>query len=139
MYLFIRHSARLIVATLALVACMVLLAGCSRLTVRSTVTIDTLATGAIHVVNHAPSEWADTNGWKIVLEAEHTYAHDVAGAIDHPNYPHTFANGEMFVLDQTAPSIERYAADFTPLGAFGRKGSGPGEFQSPEVTVASRR
>lgn len=116
-------------------AWMAVLAGCSRLTTRSSVSIDTLATGTIQVVNHAPSGWADTNGWKIVLEAEHTYAHDVIGAIDHPNYPHTFANGEMFVVDQTAPSIERYAADFTPQGAFGRKGSGPGEFQSPEARV----
>lgn len=94
-------------------------------------TVDTLPNGAVHVLNTAPATWADTNGWKLVLEAEHTYPLDSAGALDRPNYPHVLSNGEMVVLNQAPPFIQRYATDFTPLGRVGREGSGPGEYESP--------
>jgi hypothetical protein len=116
-------------------AFLVLLAACGD-TAPSSHTIDTLPNGTVHVVNNGPSHWADTNGWKLVLEAEHSYSTNSAGAIDHPNYPHLLANGTMVVLDQVAPAIHRYAADFAPLGSFGRKGSGPGEFEGPAMRVA---
>ena len=93
--------------------------------------VDTLPSGTIEIVNHAPNRWADTTGWKIVLQVEHTFPLDTDGAIDYPNYPHRLANGEFIVLNQVPPFVQRYAADFTPLGKFGRDGTGPGEFTNP--------
>lgn len=92
-------------------------------------TTETLPGGIIRVVNHAPSGWADTLGWKIVLEAERTIAADSAGALERPNYPHQLANGEVVVLNQAPLYVQRYNADFTPIAQFGREGTGPGEFK----------
>jgi hypothetical protein len=108
------------------------LAACAE-TGANSYTVDTLPSGAIQVINTAASRWADTSGWKLVLEAEHTYPLDSAGALDRPNYPHLLSNGEMVVLNQVPPFIQRYAADFTPLGQVGREGSGPGEYESPAM------
>lgn len=99
----------------------------------STYSIDTLPNGAIHVLNTAPALWQDTLGWSLVLEAEHRYRADSSGALDRPNYPHLLKNGEMVVLNQVPPFVQRYAADFSPIARFGRQGSGPGEFESPAM------
>jgi len=96
-------------------------------------TIETLPGGVVHVVNHGPSGWTDTLGWKIVLEAERTIPADSVGALLRPNYPHQLANGEVVILDQGEMFVQRYDADFNPIGQFGRRGSGPGEFVNPGV------
>lgn len=116
-----------------LFAVLILMTGCATGTDRPTATIDTLPGGVIHVVNHAPARWADTNGWKIVLEGQHTYPFDSAGSLDSPNYPHRLASGEMVVLNQIDPFVQRYGPDFTPIGRFGREGSGPGEFRDAAI------
>ena len=108
----------------------VVIAGCGDPAIE-TYSIDTLPNGAVHVANTGPAMWPDTSGWKIVLEAEHTFPLDSAGALDRPNYPHLLANGEMVVLNQLPPFIQRYGVDFTPLGRVGREGSGPGEYENP--------
>jgi len=108
----------------------VLFCGCSTEAPLS-YSVDTLPSGTIEIVNHAPNRWADTSGWKIVLQAEHTFPLDTEGALESPNYPHRLSNGEMVVLNQVPPFVQRYAADFTPLGRFGRDGTGPGEFKNP--------
>lgn len=92
-------------------------------------TTETLPGGVVHIVNHAPSGWADTLGWKIVLEAERRIPADSAGALERPNYPHQLANGEVVVLNQAPLYVQRYSADFTPIDRFGREGTGPGEFK----------
>ena len=112
---------------------LILLVACGSESAPRTYTIDTLPNGTVHVVNTGPSAWADTNGWKLVLEAEHTFPLDSAGALDRPNYPHLLSSGEMVVLNQVPPFIQRYAADFTPLGRIGREGSGPGEYEDPGI------
>lgn len=97
----------------------------------TTATIDTLPGGIVRVVNHAPSDWADTAGWKIVLEAERRFAIDSAGAVARPNYPFRLRDGSVVVLDQGTNVVQRYDADLRPMLRFGRQGSGPGEFQNP--------
>ncbi|MDX2260330.1 MAG: hypothetical protein SFU84_01355 [Gemmatimonadales bacterium] len=107
-----------------------LVMGCSAEPDRPSATIDTLPGGVIHVVNHAPAQWSDTTGWKIELQGQKSFPFDSAGSLDAPNYPHRLANGEMVVLNQLPPFVQRYGADFTPLARFGREGSGPGEFRN---------
>jgi hypothetical protein len=92
-------------------------------------TIETLPGGVVHVVNHGPSGWADTLGWKIVLEDERTIPADSVGALLRPNYPHQLTNGDVVVLNQGPLFVQRYRADFTPFAQFGREGTGPGEFK----------
>lgn len=92
-------------------------------------TIETLPGGVVHVVNHGPSGWTDTLGWKIVLEAERTIPADSVGALLRPNYPHQLTNGDVVVLNQGPLFVQRYRADFTPFAQFGREGTGPGEFK----------
>ncbi len=41
------------------------------------------------------------------------------------------AQGRVFILDRTRPGIVVTDGDLEPLGYFGRRGSGPGEFQEP--------
>jgi hypothetical protein len=40
-------------------------------------------------------------------------------------------NGDFYVLDQREQKVLRFSADGKRLGTFGRKGQGPGDFQSP--------
>jgi hypothetical protein len=100
-----------------------------------TYTIDTLPNGAVHVVNTAPAMWADTNGWKIVLETEHTFALDAPGYLEAPNYPHTFRDGSMAVVNQLPAYVQRYSPTFEPLQRIGQQGSGPGEFEDAALRV----
>jgi hypothetical protein len=110
------------------------LLGCTT-TDRPTAIIDTLPGGGVHVVNRAPRDWADTNGWKIELVAEHRFPLDSAGSLDTPNYPHRFADGGMFVVNQVPQFIQLYSADFVAENRVGRSGSGPGEFEEPSAHV----
>lgn len=98
-------------------------------------TIDTLPNDVVHVVNHGPSGWTDTLGWKLSLEAEHTFGLDDPGSMNYPNYPHRLSSGRFVVLNQIPPFIQIYDSMFTPLARVGRKGSGPGEFVNPDLGV----
>jgi hypothetical protein len=39
--------------------------------------------------------------------------------------------GDFYVLDQREQKVEKFSSDGRPLRTFGRKGQGPGDFQSP--------
>ena len=113
----------------------IMLIGCTAKPTDTGVVIDTLPSGAIHVANSAPARWADTSGWKIVLEIERTFPMDSAGSLEAPNYPYAFPDGGVVVLDQMRRVVQRYDAALTPLGTFARKGGGPGEFENPGLAT----
>jgi len=124
-----------VLAVAALGVMLPLVNGCGAPRGATTAVIDTLAGGAVHVVNHAPAGWADTSGWKIVLVASHTFAADAPGSVEHPNYPGILPDGSMYVVSQVPQYLQRYDSAFAPAGRFGRRGSGPGEFESPEANT----
>ncbi len=107
----------------------------SRLTTHAP-TIDTLPNGAIHVVNTGPTAWADTNGWRLVLERTIAPAPGEPGELGEPRDIVVDSRGNILVADyDEGPVIKRFGPDGTFLGQFGRRGSGPGEFQNAALMI----
>ncbi|MBP9897908.1 MAG: hypothetical protein KBF28_06030, partial [Gemmatimonadales bacterium] len=64
-----------------------LLAGCSlaaKDSALATAEIDTLPGGIIQVTNSGPTKWADTSGWRLVLEREIVPEEGSPGEIGNP-------------------------------------------------------
>lgn len=105
------------------------LAGCQRAE-SALVTIDTLPGGAVQVTNAGPSEWSDTNGWKLVLERTvHPASIDddwltVNALMLRPG-------GDIYVIDRSTPAIHHYGADGGLIGSLAQTGDGPGEIRQP--------
>lgn len=94
----------------------------------STYTIDTLANGAVLVVNHAPSGWSDSSGIALVLE--HTIAppDSASGELAFPLEVRTLGDGSIVVNDGGGTGILLFGADGTFDRVIGRHGEGPGEY-----------
>lgn len=92
-------------------------------------TIDTLANGVIAVTNSGPTAWADTNGWRLVLEREIVPEEGSPGEIGNPRGLAAGDDGTIYVLQQAPVTIKAYAPDGTWLRNIGREGDGPGEFR----------
>ncbi len=95
-----------------------------------TVQVDTLPNGAVRVVNVPPT--VPTLTWTIEEELR-------IGTIDEPG-PASFgqlkgmavtADGRIAVLDVLAKELRVFGPDGVHLATYGRKGSGPGEFEEP--------
>lgn len=89
--------------------------------------IDTLPTGVIAVTNIGPSAWADTNGWKLVLEQTIAPAEGSPGEIGAPRGIVADSRGRVFLVDRQPVAIRAYAPTGEFLFAFSREGGGPGE------------
>lgn len=113
----------------------VLAAACGGPPAADLVTIDTLPGGIVRVVNHGPSEWADTNGWRLVLERTIASGAGTPGELLEPRWLLLREDGSLVVGDMDPPRFAYY----DPAGAFvrtiGREGDGPGEFRSPHPTL----
>lgn len=111
----------------------VLIAGCSLAAKDSglvTATIDTLPSGVVMVTNSGPTAWADTNGWRLVLEREIVPEEGSPGEIGNARTVVADDAGTIYLL-QTAPAtIKVYAPDGSWLRNIGREGDGPGEFRN---------
>lgn len=98
-------------------------------------TVDTLANGALAVMNDAPALWADTNGWKLVER------YRVRGSIGDSivlNNPQSVAlddAGRVYVMDQDPAIIKQFGTDGRLIRSIGRDGGGPGEFRVGFLTV----
>jgi hypothetical protein len=92
-------------------------------------TIDTLANGVIAVSNSGPTAWADTSGWRLVLEREIVPEEGSPGEIGNPRALAAGDDGTIYLLQQAPVTIKVYAADGTWLRNIGRDGDGPGEFR----------
>lgn len=108
--------------------CLLALTACSQSPSRSAIVIDTLPGGVIQVTNHLPSDWADTNGWKLVLEHSIAPGDGEPGELINPNGIGVTGNGQIVVADPGGSGI----LVFNPDGGFdhliGRVGNGPGEY-----------
>lgn len=115
-----------------LLAVAVLLAGCSlaaKDTALATASIDTLPGGVIQVTNSGPTKWADTSGWRLVLEREIVPEEGSPGEIGNPRTVVAGEDGTIYLLQKAPTMIKVYGADGQWLRNIGREGDGPGEFR----------
>ena len=118
---------------------LILLAACGGRTDHANApTIDTLPGGIIRVANHGPTEWTDTNGWKLVLERTIASVDSTPGQLNNPGGLVADSRGRIFVLDTRPALIKVYGPDGLFAGTIGREGSGPGEFQPGGTLTISR-
>ena len=101
-------------------------------------TIDTLPGGIVRVHNNGPTAWADTNGWKLVLEHTFTMPEGSPGQLNNPAEVVADSKGNIYILDQKPATIKAYAADGSFLRTIGREGSGPGEFRQWGMLTIAR-
>lgn len=90
--------------------------------------IDTLPGGIVRVVNGGPTEWADTNGWKLVREISFTPPDEGPGSLGKPSSIAVSGSGEIAVFDEKPVGILLYSARGEFLRTIGRRGAGPGEY-----------
>ncbi len=109
-----------------------LLAGCSLSAKDSALakaTIDTLPGGIIQVTNSGPTKWADTSGWRLVLEREIVPEEGSPGEIGNPRTVVAGEDGTIYLLQSAPTMIKVYGPDGQWLRNIGREGDGPGEFR----------
>jgi hypothetical protein len=93
-------------------------------------TVDTLPNGAVRVINHGPAEWADTNGWKLVLERTIQPASGTPGELLQPRGIAIRADGHLLVGDGPPAQAKLFGPDGEFIRTIGREGDGPGEYRS---------
>ncbi len=98
--------------------------------------IDTLPGGIVRVHNTGPTAWADTNGWKLVLERTIAPGQGEPGELSEPRDIVADSRGHVFVVDRDPDiAIKEYGPDGAYLQRFARKGSGPGEFENAALML----
>lgn len=116
-----------------------LLAACSRPEARQlnlgSPTIDSLHGQVIRVTNAAPTEWADTNGWRLVEERVIKPAEGSPGEIGSPSGIVADDDGNIYVLQNLPVTIKAYSAKGRWLRDIGRIGEGPGEFRTGRLAI----
>ncbi len=127
------------VPRLATAVLTIALAGCTSAGARAALSvpvIDTLPGGIVRVHNTGPTLWADTTGWALVLERTIAPGPGEPGELSEPRDIVADSQGRIYVVDRDPEiTIKRYAADGSYLGHFGRKGSGPGEFENATLMI----
>lgn len=95
------------------------------------VTIDTLPSGAVHVLNSEPGRWGRQPPWQLVEVVTIGSRHDSG--------PATFGDiagidvdafNRVYVLDRMAQEIRIFEVDGSYVRTLGRRGRGPGEFRA---------
>lgn len=92
-------------------------------------TIDTLPSGVIQVVNHAPSGWADTSGWKLVHDRTIVPPAEGDGSLGMIGSLGVGRDGAIYMFDPMDPVILKFNAEGDFVQRIGRNGDGPGEFR----------
>lgn len=105
------------------------LAGCgASASERHAPQIDTLAGGVIRVANTGPTMWADTNGWKLILER--TIAPpEGAGELARPWSLAADSSGMVYVMDMRPNQVKVLRPDGSLRQLIGREGDGPAEYR----------
>jgi hypothetical protein len=91
--------------------------------------VDTLPNGTVHVINHRPAEWVDTNGWKLVHERTIVPPAEGEGSIGRIGSLAVDPAGMVYLFDPLDPVILAFGTDGTFHHRIGRNGDGPGEFR----------
>ncbi len=92
-------------------------------------TVDTLPGGAVRVVNHGPTRWADTNGWRFVAERVIAPAEGSPGEFGDVTRLVADDAGNAYVMQILPSVIKAFGPDGTWQRDIGRAGDGPGEFR----------
>lgn len=95
----------------------------------TTAVIDTAANGVIHVANRGPTQWAGTDGWRLVAERVIRPAVGEGHEIIEPMGAVLDASGTLYVMEREPPALNVYAPDGRWLRSIGAVGDGPGEFR----------
>jgi hypothetical protein len=95
----------------------------------STAVIDTAANGVIHVTNAGPTQWAGTDGWRLVAERVIRPAIGDGHEIIEPMTAILDATGTLYVMEREPPALNVYAPDGRWVRSIGAVGDGPGEFR----------
>lgn len=104
--------------------------------------VDTLPGGNIRVVNPGPTGWADTSGWRLVLD--HVIQPDegdpfeiVQGgaAVGGLNRIAVDSRGNIYIADAPPVTILVFSPAGASLRKVGREGDGPGEYRHHGVVV----
>jgi hypothetical protein len=96
----------------------------------TTTTIDSLPGGIQRIVNHGPSEWVDSSGWRLVLERTIQPSPGEPGELLNGGWPALRADGSLLVSDGPPIGVKLFGPDGTYLRTIGHEGDGPGEFRS---------
>lgn len=97
--------------------------------------IDTVGSKVVRVMNPGPTAWADTNGWKLVLERTIQPKEGEPGELQRPSTVLRTSKGQFVVSDVGAPSISLYDASGRFIRLLGRAGAGPGEYRNPAIAL----
>lgn len=99
-------------------------------------TVDTLASGAVRVLNAGPTRWRDhSTGWRLVEAARITGEEGTPSELIDPQSLAVDAEGRVWVVDQKPAVIKVYQPDGTFVRTVGREGQGPGEFTVGFIAV----
>jgi hypothetical protein len=91
--------------------------------------IDTLASGAVHVRNPEQGVWAVGEGWKLVEELRiGSVSGDTPDGFSQVAAIGVSPSGQIHVIDEHAQEVRVFAPSGEHVRSFGRRGSGPGEF-----------
>jgi hypothetical protein len=96
-------------------------------------TIDTLDHHIVRVMNHGPTEWADTNGWKLVYERTVQPADGSPGELGDIGNVALLSDGTLVEAETKHASLKLFDAHGALVRTIGRDGDGPGEYRSPYV------
>lgn len=95
----------------------------------ATAQADTLPNGIIRVINSGPTAWADTNGWRLVLERTIAPDEESSAALSRPWSLAADTAGNVYVMDMRPALIKVFKADGTLSHTIGREGDGPDEYR----------
>ncbi len=91
--------------------------------------------GITEVMNPGPTAWADTNGWKLVLETTVEPPAGSPGELDRPSGIAFTSAGGIVEWETQPPVVRLYDSSGRFVRQLGRSGEGPGEYRRPIVAV----
>lgn len=97
--------------------------------------IDTVGSHVVRVMNPGPTAWADTNGWKLVLERTIQPKDGEPGELQTPFTLLRTSTGQFVIGDVRAPDVSLFDASGHFVKKLGRSGEGPGEYLSPFIAL----
>ena len=97
--------------------------------------IDTVGSRVVRVMNPGPTAWADTNGWKLVLERTIQPAAGQPGELEDPTGIVLLRDGRVVISQRQPAMIRLYDAQGHFVRSIGRDGDGPAEYRTPLIAV----
>lgn len=93
------------------------------------------APAARRLMNAKPVGWADTNGWRLVLERTVQPQDGSKAMLGDPQDVALLPDGRILVLDESPDRVLLFDAKGAFIRQIGREGDGPGEYRNPVMAV----